>query len=271
LTGNLIRAFLTGGMRRRVFAAFDRNRQTTVVSSDTVDDSRTTNSRLLMAERILRRVSKAVGFNQVIVSAISSIDLAEICLYDPTSQPGVRPIHALYPCKAFRVYVCQFMAGENMVEYQPSISIPESSIMRIRMDGSTPRVSSRAVSSRLPTTSRGSRDSRGTIGGTSINNFSYGVRIRKMEEDLVVDVAKMDSEKAFVTAYGEEEFKRQQSLMDVFANNAQEDSGRTTTSIMRSTLGPNSSSLGATERLLLGVSQYQKSVEDSIRNEINSP
>ena len=257
-------------MRRRVFAAFDRNRQSTVTSFDTADTSRTTNSRLLLAERIMRRVSKAVGFNQVIVSAISSIDLAEICLFDPTSQPGVRPIHALYPCKAFRIYVCQFMSGENMVEYQPSIAIPESTIMRIRMDGSTPRVSSRAASSRLPVSPRSSREPR-TVGSTSINNFSYGVRIRKMEEDLVVDVAKMDSEKTFVATYGEEEFRRQQNLMEVFANNTQEETGKSnTTSNMRSTLGPNSLP-GATERLLLGVSQYQKSVEDSIRNQIDSP
>ena len=265
-TGNIIRAFLTGGMRRRVFATFDRNNNTGAVNGET--STLSTNSRLFSSEKMFRRVSKAVGFNQVLVSAISSIDLAEICLYDPASQPGVRPIYSLYPCKAFRVYACQFMAGENLVEYQPAISIAESNIMRIRMDGSTPRLSSRAASSRLTGTARGSRDSRQGGTASGVNSYSYGVRVRHMEENLVIDVAKMESEKEFVGSFGGDDLKKQQSLIEAFAMNGQEES-HTTSTIMRTTLGPGSPP-GTTERLIAGVSKYQQSVEDSIRNELDS-
>ena len=257
-------------MRRRVFATFDRNKSAATPTADGFESSsRSPNSRLLSAERMFRRVSKAVGFNQLIVSAISSIDLAEICLYDPASQPGVRPIYALYPCKAFRLYVCQFMAGENLIEYQPAISIPETNLMRIRVDGSTPRLSSRVASSRLPVSAREYRDSR-QGSASSINSYSYGVRIRTMEEELVVDVAKMESEKAFVGSFSEDDLRRQQTLIEAFATSNQEEShGKAPSSILRDTLGPGSAS-GSTERLIAGVSRYQQSVEDSIRNELNS-
>jgi hypothetical protein len=92
-----------------------------------------------------------------------------------------------------------------------------------------------------------------------------------MEEDLVHNVAKMASERDFIGSFGDDELKRQQSLIDAFATNNQEESnGNTLSSIMRSTMGPGSPP-GGTERLIAGVSKYQQSVEDSIRNEINSP
>ena len=253
-----------------MFAAYDRNKKATPIDPTNPDDSLSpTSSQLFSSERMLRRISKAVGFNQVLVSAVSSIDLAEICLYDPSSQPGVRQIYALYPCKAFRVYVSQFMAGENMVEYQPAISIPESNIMKIRMDGTTPRVSSRATSSRAPASSRGNRDTRSSS-YSGINSYSYGVRIRNMEEELVIDVAKMESEKAFRGSFGDEELKHQQSVMDAYAAVGQSDTtaANTISKLMLSTMGPGSSP-GNTERLVSGVSKYQKSVEESIRQHDN--
>ena len=77
---------------------------------------------LVVAERFMRQVSKAVGFNPITISPLASSDLSEVLLYSAGSQPGTASVFCLYPSKTFRIYVTQFLAGVILGPYSTYVS-----------------------------------------------------------------------------------------------------------------------------------------------------
>jgi hypothetical protein len=244
-----------------VFVAFDRNQQviSDAITGTTEVDTLMVN-RLLNSERLFRRISKAVGFRQVIVSSISSLDLAEICFYDSVNQPGMRPIYAFYPSKAFRVYACQFMAGESLIEYEPAVSLPNDAVFHTTMDGATPRLSARP-----PKHLMSQRNSIGLPPPTArINNYSYGVRVRNMEEDLIMEIAKAESERVFLHDHDPTELRKQQKISESFTSDGFDESESRHRNLH---LGKQATSTNVEHSRLLGMyaSQYQQGVEELYR------
>ena len=207
---SLIKSFLTTGMRRMVFASFDKNRyMDTLGSSD--EHPMDVVARLVQAERFMRQIAKSLGFNQIRIAAISSLDLTEVCLYDGDQQPGIKPIFGLYPAQAFRIYVAQFMAGESMSEYAPLMSLDQAI------------VTSADATSILPSLPRKTELASSQPKATS---YSYGSRIRQMEDQLILDVAMQESEKTFLEECGDDALKVQNELADRLRNDELEDGDR---------------------------------------------
>jgi len=216
---------------------------------------------LLNSERMFRRVSKAVGFRQVIVSSISSLDLAEVCLYDSVNQPGVRPIYTFYPSKAFRIYSCQFMAGESLIEYEPAVSLADNAVFQVTMDGATPRLTARS-SRRLGTVSQRSLGL--PAQSSRINNYSYGVRVRNMEEDLIMEIAIKESEHSYLHDHDTSELKRQQKISDSLSGNP-EDLVLNHRDIIIDTVNQGNPNSDHHARLLsMYASEYQQNVQDAL-------
>jgi hypothetical protein len=197
-----LKALLAGGLKRRIFATFDRSRYPDPLSKGELSLSHETVQTLLASEQMLRMVGKTVGFNQVTISPVSSSDLAEICWYEALDQPGIRPIFAFYPSKKFRLYLCQYLSSEEMPPFTGSLaSDPKSSENDKEQQPTSDNTQLATVD---PTAS-------------STNQFSYGVRVRQMEEQLAMEYALRQSEAAYVESFGEENLLNQQALSDGLA------------------------------------------------------
>ena len=198
----LIKSFLTTGMRRRVFASFDRNRYSN--SKEYLDDYPSdVVPRLVLAERFMRQVGKSLGFNQITISAISSMDLAEVCLYDGDQQPGVKPIFGLYPAQAYRVYVSQYLVGASLQDYSPIMAIREAIVTSNEVRQDAPA---------MVGNSEGTTTSKPTV--VPIPKFSYGSRIREMEDQLVLEIAMRESEKEYLQQSTETALKEHQKIAE---------------------------------------------------------
>lgn len=204
----VIKKLLTGGYKRRVFVSFDRNHYTV---SDPHEQAALSH-RLILSERYIRQVSKSLGFNQIMTSSVSSLDIAEICLYNSSDQPGMRAVHALYPSKSYRIYVCQFMAGENLIPFPPAFSIPDELVFKNTASlTKSIRARSQAASSML---NRAPQSKFKIMNTVKDSTYSYGVRIRNMQDDLATQVAMTKSENDFREQYGDQELARLQTKVE---------------------------------------------------------
>lgn len=213
---SVIKKMLTGGYKRRIFVSFDRNHYPT--NQADMRDQQALTHRLILAERYIRHVSKSLGFNQIMTSSVSSLDLAEVCLYNSTDQPGMRPVHTLYPSKSFRVYISQFMAGDNLIPFPPALSIPEELLFKNAASLTTSvRARTIAASSTLRRTSQSKLK---TINALKDSAYSYGVRLRNMQDDLATQLAMSSSENEFRDQFGDKELAKLQTKVDAKSTTA---------------------------------------------------
>jgi hypothetical protein len=196
----MIKKLLTGGYKRRIFASFDRNRY----PDSRQDEQQQTalSHRLILSERYIRQISKSLGFNQIMMSSVSSMDIAEVCLYNSAEQPGLRAVYSLYPSKSYRIYICQFLVGENLVPFPPAFSIPED---RLFKDG---------VMHPRPPRVGGSKYGKSRLNNFADAAYSYGVRLRNMQDEFATQFAITESETTFRENYGEKELQKLQSKLD---------------------------------------------------------
>ena len=190
-------------MKRRIFATFDRSRYPDPLSKAQLSLTDEAVANLLASEQMLKTVAKTVGFNQVTIAAVSAADLAEICWYEALDQPGIKPIFSFYPSKKFRLYLCRYLCSEELPMFVGSLALnPASS--EAEQEGaavSTENTQLANIDGLKPST----------------NEHSYGVRVRQMEEQLVLEYALKQSEEAYIDAFGEEHLLNQQALSDGLA------------------------------------------------------
>lgn len=190
----VIKSMIAGGLKRRIFASFDRSVTPDAGHGNPCDT-------LLAVQKFLELVSKSVGFQQVILASVGRVDIAEVCIYEPTNQPGIRPVYALYPAKAYRIYVAQYLAGENLSDY---VHVDNRTSTQLALSEDRLRQHS-SISLRSQQTQDLSR---------SQDQYSYGARLRKLEEDLVMALAFKESEQSYLDEHGEDEIIQQQALAD---------------------------------------------------------
>ena len=161
---------------------------------------------LLASEQMMKAIAKTVGFNQVTISPITSTDLAEICWYEAQDQPGVSPIFALYPTKRFRLYIAQYLAGGDVSVFVPTEEARDarSKTSTLPSGGGLPKPQA-ALTDREP-----------------VNVYSYGVRIRRQEEERELEMALKQSEREYLEEFGEERLLNQQALTDGLADRLKE-------------------------------------------------
>lgn len=193
----VIKSMIAGGLKRRIFASFDRSVSPEAVNGNPCDT-------LLAVQKFLQLVSKSVGFKQIILASVGPVDIAEVCIYEPSNQPGIRPVYALYPAKAYRIYVAQYLAGENLSDY---VHVDSRTSTQLALSEDRLR-----QPSSISLTSQQSQDLSRTQ-----DQYSYGARLRQLEEDLVMAMAFKESEQSYLEEHGEDEIIQQQALADSLA------------------------------------------------------
>ncbi len=194
----ILKALLAGGLKRRIFSTFDRNRYPDPLAAGELSLTEEIVENLLASEQMLRTVSKTVGFNQITIAPVSSLDLAEICWYEALDQPGIKPIFSFYASKKFRIYLNRYMAGDELSAYIPAESLPK------------------VIGSGFPDITLAIEN--GTQNDLRVeektNQFSYGARIKRMKDDMILQYVMQLSEEEFTESYGEERLLNQQALSD---------------------------------------------------------
>ena len=155
--------------------------------------------KMTASEQMLKEVSKTIGFNQITMAQVSSLDLAEICWYEAQDQPGIKPIFALYLSKKFRLHVSRYLADERVLPYVQNIAAED--------DYNFPRPMLPPVATTQSTEAVAS----------SRNEYSYGVRVREMEEQTLLEYTMRISEKEFLDVFDREQLLNQQALADGLA------------------------------------------------------
>jgi hypothetical protein len=185
----MTKALLTTGQKRRILTSFDRTMYVDPVNSAASSLSNDHIQALVVAERFMRQVSLSVGFNPISICAVTATELSEAVLYDAQGQPGTLELIALYPCKFFRIYVAQFLAGAVMQPY---------SVYHESMGSQSSDIPLTVVSKF----------------SASPASFSYGVRLRHMEDSMVTGLALKQSEQEFMLKHGEDALLHQQALAE---------------------------------------------------------
>lgn len=186
---------------------------------------------LIASERVLRQVSKSVGFNQVTMSQVSSSDMAEVCFYEALDQPGLLPVFGLYPSQKFRVYILNFMSGESQVPFTSNEAVAR---VVVGQTASLPQ-----------------------SGGSAESHNSFGARVRRMEEEAVLEAALLLSEKDFLGTFGEDNLLHQQALSEGLSHSTQSP---------KANVGEDS--LGG--EFLASLISGQKAIEDELAKNLNS-
>lgn len=186
----MIKALLTTGQKRRIFTTFDRTKYPDPRDSTAASLSDEEIQALVVAERFMRQVSKSVGFNPIVIAPVTGSDLTEVLLHSAGSQPGTRPVLCLYPSKSLRIYVVQFLTGVALEPYAAYLPEDVSGDKSLKIANNPEKPESRV--SELP--------------------FTYGVRIRQMEDEIVMDLVTKRSEQEFLAEYGEDKLLHQQAL-----------------------------------------------------------
>ena len=271
--GTTIKALLTGGIKRRILASFDRNHYpsdptqvgSTSFPADVVNQ-------LLLCEKFMRQISKSLGFNQLTLAAVSALDVAEICLYEAGKHPGIRPIFGFYPSKSFRIYVSQYLSNENLPAYQAVLPGSAGSAHPLQLIGGS---SSPSVSIVLPTPAAivKTATDKDTAAPNSLlallppqpdsNEYSYGVRVRKMQEQQTLTMAMRDSEQEYLQENGEEELMRQQIRTDSV-------NGKKTDPLVNRIMASRSMEMPTDYAVLSSLADLQVNIEQAIRNS-NAP
>ena len=156
---------------------------------------------LLASEQMLKAVSKTVGFNQITIAPVGASDIAEICWYEALDQPGMRPIFSFYSSKRFRIHLTRYLAGEEVPVYTASESLSSAQDQKATAEA-------RDKTGQVPALTDSSENR------PSANEHSYGVRIRNMEDQIMIQMAIRESEKLYREQYGDERLLNQQALSD---------------------------------------------------------
>jgi hypothetical protein len=151
------------------------------------------------SEEMLKVVSKTLGFNQVTMVQVSSLDIAEICWYEAQDQPGIKPVFALYPSKRFRLHVSRYLADERVLPYVRNTTVD---------DDNFPSTKPLSVE----------KSHQALTASTSRNEYSYGVRVREMEDQMLLEYTMRISEKEFLEVFDKERLLNQQALADGLAD-----------------------------------------------------
>jgi hypothetical protein len=181
-------------VKRRIYATFDNSLSSDFGHGNILDA-------LESSRRFLRKLSDTVGFNQVSVASITSADMAEVSLYEATNEPGIKAVRSFYPAKSFRIYISQFMAGETLGQYynrklSDSAKLELYSDVKVQMDETK------------------SDEPNAPISTNSVNVYSYGARIRQMEEDMTFALALKESEDDYRDLNGFDALIEQQAKSD---------------------------------------------------------
>lgn len=160
---------------------------------------------LLASEQMLKAVSKTVGFNQITIAPVGASDIAEICWYEALDQPGIRPIFSFYSSKKFRVHLTKYLAGEEVPVYTASESLSASNDPK--SEDAQPAEAGVKRSHQQPIEDSSQKQASG-------NEYSYGVRIRNLEDQIIVQMAIRESEKLYREQNGDERLLHQQALSD---------------------------------------------------------
>ncbi len=257
---SLIKKLLTGGYKRRVFVSFDRNHYAT--PDVDVREQTTLSHRLILAERFVRQVSKSLGFNQIMTSSVSSLDLAEVSLYNSSDQPGMRAVHALYPSKSYRIYVCQFMAGDNLIPFPPAFSIPGELLFK-NTASLTKSLHARSVAA-SNTLSKSVVNKYKAINAIKDSTYSYGVRLRNMQDELATQLAITKSESDFRDQYGDTELSKMQTRLESKSGASYASSSYLDPRLISSIRGPDNRESRADDPVQKIIAQ-QEEVEDSVQ------
>lgn len=192
----MIKALLTTGQKRRIFTTFDRTKYPDPRDSTAASLSDEQIQALVVAERFMRQVSKSVGFNPIVIAPVTASDLTEVLLHSAGSQPGTGPVLCLYPSKYLRIYIVQFLTGVALEPYAAYLPEDVSGEQSLKVADNPQKLASHV--SELP--------------------FTYGVRIRQMEDEIVMDLVTKRSEQEFLAEYGDDKLLHQQALSEGLRN-----------------------------------------------------